>query len=405
LIPAGVADRNLINRDWDGLAIDIIKRFRSGFANRFKVQGVQQMRREFGPFFCVALGNDELKAEFLKEISVLNGNNWGEAKAKFKQNPFKSDPVLNWTERIHLAIPIRGGVVNMKVMDFGDDFKVIPFKPLEEVVVTIQNAPFDVSSKELYEALTQYGEIAEIIRGKYEEYPDLYNGIRYAFFNRISKPIPMEVKFGDLKFQCYYRGMKLETPKCFNCEQTGHMADRCKEVCGFCHQPGHIKKICAAKQLKGKLPPKPADFPPLSATIDAAIFKFGNNPGVIGSTEDKNRRKTSELSRAKRQNQNLSPESLRVEIEKGNLGINQTTMGENFGEIQGANGTQIGTVDGSARSKGTSDYRSLEEFNVDSAPLITTETDSGGTAESLQTPVSTKDSQKSKSKGNNTGSR
>ena len=92
-------------------------------------------------------------------------------------------------------------------------------------VVTIKNAPFELSYDSLYNILSEYGQVYNIRTQCYTsgELAGKYNGNKTALM-KLNKPIPSSLRFRRLTLLFYYKG---QVRTCLKCGHEGHMAVHC----------------------------------------------------------------------------------------------------------------------------------------------------------------------------------
>ena len=92
-------------------------------------------------------------------------------------------------------------------------------------VVTIKNAPFELSNDALADILSEYGQVYNLRTQRYTtgELAGKYNGNKTALM-RLNKPIPSSLLFRRLTLLFYYRG---QVRTCLKCGHVGHIAALC----------------------------------------------------------------------------------------------------------------------------------------------------------------------------------
>ena len=114
-------------------------------------------------------------------------------------------------------------------------------------VVTVVNAPHELTDEALRGVLNKYGKIVDSRRLKYKDV-DVYNGVRqfkmelYEGMN-----IPSTIQFGSRYVWVRYSG---QVKTCLKCQRKGHTSESCDVIrCNRCFQEGHVSRACKNQQF------------------------------------------------------------------------------------------------------------------------------------------------------------
>jgi len=128
-------------------------------------------------------------------------------------------------------------------MRFGDlDIPVT--KDGEKVTVLhIRDLPYEVSSDDLVQFFSNYGEVLTVERSVAANFPALCNGNRILKLI-LNEDLPYFLSVCGFQCRVWYRGQPLQ---CLVCRQRGHRAQSCplSGRCRYCHQVGHMARDCA----------------------------------------------------------------------------------------------------------------------------------------------------------------
>jgi len=107
--------------------------------------------------------------------------------------------------------------------------------------VNVYDAPHELPDSAIRERLSAYGRIYSIRRGKCQEYPDVFNGVRHLRMALFSD-IPCFIRFGKFQVRVKYDNQ----PKtCRKCGSDGHLIKDCRNtICFNCDQIGHVSRDC-----------------------------------------------------------------------------------------------------------------------------------------------------------------
>ena len=115
--------------------------------------------------------------------------------------------------------------------------------------LTVGPLPFSMSDDAVIRALEREGlKIRgkmswEMARLKDRTMTGWKSGRRIIWIELPATPPRKLLEVGPLRVEIYYREMREQTAKCWNCKQFGHRSAQCPvdTVCFVCHEPGHKK--------------------------------------------------------------------------------------------------------------------------------------------------------------------
>ena len=114
---------------------------------------------------------------------------------------------------------------------------------LSEGMLFIRDLPYKVSSDDLMDFFSSYGEVLTAERSVAAKYPDLCNGNRIIKMV-LDEDLPYFLSVCGCQCRVWYRGPSIQ---CFVCRELGHRAQSCplSGRCRYCHQVGHMARDCA----------------------------------------------------------------------------------------------------------------------------------------------------------------
>ena len=119
-----------------------------------------------------------------------------------------------------------------------------------KIIVTIKNAPFELTDDDLSKILSSYGKVFSIRDQVYTSgaLAGKHNGNRTALMS-IKKPIPSTLRIGRLLLWFYYRG---QARTCIKCGKEGHLAAGCNAEETVTHYE-NIKEFPNLRNPEGNL--------------------------------------------------------------------------------------------------------------------------------------------------------
>ena len=110
-------------------------------------------------------------------------------------------------------------------------------------VLHIRDLPYEVSSDDLVDFFSNYGEVLTVERSVAVNFPALCNGNRILKLI-LNEELPYFLSVCGFQCRVWYRGQPLQ---CLVCRQRGHRAQSCplSGRCRYCHQVGHMARDCA----------------------------------------------------------------------------------------------------------------------------------------------------------------
>ena len=110
-------------------------------------------------------------------------------------------------------------------------------------VLHIRDLPYEVSSEDLVNFFSNYGEVLTVERSVAANFPALCNGNRILKLI-LNEDLPYFLSVCGFQCRVWYRGQPLQ---CLVCRQRGHRVQSCplSGRCRYCHQVGHMARDCA----------------------------------------------------------------------------------------------------------------------------------------------------------------
>lgn len=107
--------------------------------------------------------------------------------------------------------------------------------------VNVYDAPYELPDSAIEARLRPYGKIFAHRRGKFQGYPDVFNGVRHLRI-ALEDDIPCFLRFGRFQVRVKYENQ----PKtCRKCNSPDHIAKECTStVCYNCDGLGHLNRDC-----------------------------------------------------------------------------------------------------------------------------------------------------------------
>ena len=167
-------------------------------------------------------------------------------------------------------------------MRFGDHDIPVTKDGQKVSVLCIRDLPYEVSSDELVDFFSNYGEVLTVERSVAENFPNLCNGNRVLKMI-LNEELPYFLYVCGCQCRVWYRGQPIQ---CFVCRELGHRAQACplSGRCRHCHQVGHMARECArAWDPHPSVSAVPADVdPPVKPVADSV----DNSSDAVMSSED-----------------------------------------------------------------------------------------------------------------------
>ena len=167
-------------------------------------------------------------------------------------------------------------------MRFGDHDIPVTKDGQKVSVLYIRDLPYEVSSDELVDFFSNYGEVLTVERSVAESFPNLCNGNRVLKMI-LNEELPYFLSVCGCQCRVWYRGQPIQ---CFVCRELGHRAQACplSGRCRHCHQVGHMARECArAWDPHPSVSAVPADVdPPVKPVADSV----DNSSDAVMSSED-----------------------------------------------------------------------------------------------------------------------
>ena len=180
-------------------------------------------------------------------------------------------------------------------MRFGDHDIPVTKDGQKVSVLYIRDLPYEVSSDELVDFFSNYGEVLTVERSVAESFPNLCNGNRVLKMI-LNEELPYFLSVCGCQCRVWYRGQPIQ---CFVCCELGHRAQACplSGRCRHCHQVGHMARGCArawdphpsvsAVPADVDPPVKPSAVPLCSTMpVDKSVDKLPVNNSSVVMTND-----------------------------------------------------------------------------------------------------------------------
>ena len=109
------------------------------------------------------------------------------------------------------------------------------------VFVTVYDAPFELPDTALDHRLKKYGRIYSSRRGRFQGFPNVFNGMHHYRMD-ITSPTPCYLRFGKFLLRVQYDNQQ---KTCRRCNGLDHLAKDCQNlVCFNCDSIGHVSRSC-----------------------------------------------------------------------------------------------------------------------------------------------------------------